>query len=84
MIGKKPQCYFANTKIGCHKDATQVIITIPKDTPDGVMLSHTLTSVKKENYECLHKILSNIRFLAPQGYAFRGDQNESTAILHSF
>ena len=43
---------------GCHKDATQVIITIPKDTPNvGEMLSHTLAFEKKENRECLSKYL---------------------------
>ena len=63
---------------GCHKDAMQVIITIPKDTPNvGEMLSHTLVTEKKENRECLHKLLSNIRFLTRQGCAIRGDQNES-------
>ena len=35
---------------GCHKDATQVVITIPKDTPDvGEILSHTLAVERKEN-----------------------------------
>ena len=61
----------------CHKDATQVIITIPEDTRDvGEMLSHTLAVERKENRECLYKILSNIRFLACQGYAIRGDHDE--------
>ena len=79
------QCCFANTESGCHKDATQVIITIPKDTPDvGEMLSHTLASEKKENRECLRNILSNIRFLARQGCAIRGDQSESDSNFTSF
>ena len=63
---------------GCHKDATQVVITIPKDTPDvSEMLPHTLAVERKEKRECLCKILSNIRFLACQGCAIRGDQDKS-------
>ena len=63
---------------GCHKDAMQVIVTIPKHTSDvGEMLSHTLIVEKKENRLCLRKLLSSIRFLARQGCAIRGDQNES-------
>ena len=63
---------------GCHKDAMQVIVTIPKHTSNvGEMLSHTLTVEKKENRECFRKLLSNIMFLARQGCAIRGDQNES-------
>ena len=38
--------------------------------------SHTHLLLKK-NCECLRKLLSNIRFLAHQGCAIRGDQNES-------
>ena len=56
----------------------RLVITIPKDTPDvGEMLSHTLAVERKENRECLHKILSSIRFLAHQRCAIRGDQDES-------
>ena len=53
-----------------------IIVTILKHTSNvGEMLSHTLTVEK--NHECLHKLLSNIRFLARQGCAIKGDQNES-------
>ena len=70
--------FHKHEEFGCHKDATQVVITIPKDTPDvGEMLSHTLAVERKENRECLHKILSNICFLARQGCAIRGDHDES-------
>ena len=58
----------------CHKDATQVIITIPEDTHDvGEMLSHTLAVERKENRGCLHKILSNILF-----WPVKGMQSEVT------
>ena len=40
------------------------------------MLSKQHADAKKENRECLLKILSNIQFLARQGIAFRGEGDE--------
>ena len=53
-------------------------MTLPKETKDvGEMLSQEYADEKKENCECLLKILSNIRFLALQGMALRCDGDES-------
>ena len=63
-----------------HKEAVLRSVTLPKETKDvGEMLSQEYADEKKENRECLLKILSNIRFLARQGMALRGDGNESNS-----
>ena len=60
-----------------HKDALQVMVVIPLTWQDvGEMLSQEHAREKSENRQCLLRILSNIRFLARQGLAFRGDTDE--------
>lgn len=61
-----------------HKEALERSVTLPKETKDvGELLSQAHAAEKKQNRECLLKILSNIRFLARQGLALRGDGDES-------
>lgn len=62
----------------CHKEAVEAVITLPRVTCDvGELLSQAHAVEKEENRRCLRKILSNIRFLARQACALRGDHDES-------
>ena len=59
---------------GCHKEAVEVMITIPATTPNiGEMLSNQHSTSKGRNREALHQIFTAIRFLCRQGLALRGD-----------
>jgi hypothetical protein len=61
----------------CHKEATDVMLTIPSQHQDcGVMLSNGLAREKTINRQMLHKIISSIRYLARQGLALRGHGND--------
>ena len=61
-----------------HKEAVLRFVKLPKETKDiGDMLSQAHADDKKDNRQCLLKILANIRFLARQGLALRGDGDES-------
>ena len=72
------QIFRKHEKSGCHMEAVEVIITLPRQTRDvGELLSSAHATEKEENRRCLRKILSNIRFLARQGLPLRGDQDES-------
>ena len=62
----------------CHKEAVEKIITLPATTADvGEMLSKAHAQEKSENRQVLLTILSNLRFLARQACAIRGDGNEN-------
>ena len=51
----------------CNKEAVQVSVVLPRTCLDvGEMLSSQHAKEKKENRECLLKILSNLKFLAHQ------------------
>ena len=53
------------------------MVTLPSSCPDvAEMLSREHAEQKKDNRQCLLKILSNLRFLARQGIALRGDGDE--------
>lgn len=57
----------------CHKEAVEVSIVLPSACPDvGEMLSSQHSQQKKQNRECLLKILANLKFLARQGIPLRG------------
>ena len=61
----------------CHKEAIDSMLVLPKTTRDiGEMLSAAHASEKKDNRQLLLKILQNLRFLARQSIAIRGDGNE--------
>eukprot|EP00731_Ephydatia_muelleri_P008502 Em0004g840a len=60
-----------------HKKAVEVLVTIPETTRDiGEMLSTAHAEGKKISGQCLVTIAENIRFLARQGIALRGDEDE--------
>ncbi|KAI6658407.1 Zinc finger MYM-type protein 1-like [Oopsacas minuta] len=56
----------------CHKDAVEMSIIIPRSCSDvGEMLSSSYSQQKKDNRECLLKIVSNLKFLNRQGLQLR-------------
>ncbi|KAL5509913.1 hypothetical protein EMCRGX_G005360 [Ephydatia muelleri] len=60
-----------------HKKAVEVLVTIPETTRDiGEMLSTAHAEGKKISGQCLVPIAENKRFLARQGIALRGDEDE--------
>lgn len=74
--GPRKLRFHENTK--SHKDAVMMTVTLPKTTRDvGESLSRQLVREKEEHREIFLKIISNIRFLARQGLALRGDKDES-------
>jgi len=83
---QKGFCYWKDATIAfkkhelseCHKEAVQVAIVLPRSCPDvGEMLSSQHAHQKKQNRECLLKIISNLKFLARQGLPLRGDGSEA-------
>ena len=62
----------------CHKEAVHVSIVLPEACPDvGEMLSSQHAQQKKQNRDCLLKIVSNLKVLARQGIALRGDGGDA-------
>ena len=62
----------------CHKETVDSLIVMPSTCPDVTeMLSSQLAVQKKDNRECLLKIIDNLKCLARQGLPFRGDADES-------
>ena len=62
----------------CHREAVEVVITIPSTTQDiGEQLSHQHAAQKQQSRHALHQILTCVRFLGRQGLALRGDGDES-------
>ena len=61
----------------CHKEAVDVVITLPATTKDvGELLVKQLSNGSEYNRTMLLKIVSSIRYLARQGLALRGDGDE--------
>ena len=66
-----------------HREAVEVIITLPLTTRDiGEQLSQQHATQKLNNQQSLYQIISSIRYLGRQGLAFRGDGNESDGNFH--
>ena len=64
----------------CHKDSMIVTVDIPSSVKDiAETWQRELTKQKSENRQMLLKILSNIRFLARQSIAIRGDGDEENS-----
>ena len=62
----------------CHKEAVEKMLTLPLTTKDiGEMLSTAHSEEEKNNRECLLTIIANLRYLARQSCAIRGDGDES-------
>ena len=60
-----------------HKQAVEVIYTLPRTTPDvGELLSTAHANEKESNRKYLLKIAQTVRYLARQGLPLRGDGNE--------
>ena len=59
-----------------HKEALQVTLLPTTCSDIGDMLNKQHADIKKLNRECLLKILYNLQFLARQGIAIRGDNDE--------
>ncbi len=79
--------FAAHEKSVTHKKAVDAIITIPSTTQNvGEMLSSAHAEEQSRSRQCLLIIAENIRFLARQGIALRGDGNEAdsnfTQLLH--
>ena len=70
-----------------HKKAVELVVTLPKSTRDvGELLSSAHAQEKRANRQYLLKVIQNVRFLARQGLALRGDGDEQdsnfTQLLH--
>ena len=64
----------------CHKDSMIVTVDLLSSVKDiAETLQRELTKQKSENRQMLLKILSNIRFLARQSIAIRGDGDEENS-----
>ena len=64
----------------CHKSAVETIVTLPSQCED--ITEHfckQISSDKRDNRQCLLKIISNVSYLARQGLAFRGDGDETNS-----
>ena len=58
----------------CHKECVERLIKLPSETQDiAEQFSSKFSLEKKANRQALLKILKNLRFLARQGLAVRGD-----------
>ena len=61
----------------CHKEAVEVIVTLPATVNDiGEMMSQQHAIEKERNRKVFLHILSSIRFLAHQGLPLRSDKDE--------
>ena len=70
----------SHEKSTTHKRAVEGVITLPKTTRDiGKLTSSAHAAEKRKNQQCLVTIAENIRFLARQGIALRGDGDESNS-----
>ena len=64
----------------CHREAVQALIVLPRCTRDvGELQSAEHAAEKVRNRRMFMILLSNIRFLARQGLALRGDGDESSS-----
>ena len=67
-------CFSRHEAFDCHKDAFEAMITLSKTTGDvAEVLSKSHTAEKEDNKQLFMKISQNIKFLAHQGIALRGN-----------
>ena len=67
-------------KSGTHKMAVECLVTLPTSYRNvGEMLSTQHALDKQNNRDYLLKVFQNVQFLARQGIAMRGDQDESNS-----
>ena len=79
--------FASHEKSVTHRRAVEAVITIPQTTRNvGEMLSSAHAEEQCKSRQCLLTIAHNIRFLARQGIALRGDGKEDdsnfTQLLH--
>ena len=75
-------CFKKHEKSVSHREAIEVMVTLPATTKDiGDQLSHLHASQKVKNRNALLQIVSSIRYLSRQGLALRGDGDESNGNL---
>ena len=66
-----------------HREAVEVIVTLPLTTRDiGEQLSQQHAAQKLYNRQALYQIISSVRFLVRHGLPLRGDGNESDGNFH--
>ncbi len=71
------QSFRAHENRKSHKVALEILVSLPKTTPNiGGMLSSSLAVDREQNRSCLLKILHGLKYLARQGCAIRGDLGE--------
>ena len=70
-------CFKRHETSACHRQAVEIVITLPKTTRDvGEQLSREHAVQKRNNRDALYISMSCARFLARQGLALRGDGTE--------
>ena len=68
----------------CHREAVEVIVTLPAITQDiGEQLSKRHMQEKEMNRQMLVKIISCVCFVAEQGLPLRGDGDEENRNLNA-
>ena len=78
------RCFNKHEASLLHKASVDAVITVPQTCSDvGVILSKAHASEKLKNREYVFQVFQNIRFLAGQGIALRGDGDEWIVILSS-
>ncbi|XP_065903857.1 zinc finger MYM-type protein 1-like [Dysidea avara] len=61
----------------CHKEAIEVMVTLPATVKDiGELSSQSHANQKAKNRQLFLQILSSLKFLARQGLPLRGDKDE--------
>ena len=61
----------------CHKEAIEVMVTLPATVKDiGELSSQKHADQKAKNRKLFLQILSSLKFLARQGLPLRGDKDE--------
>ena len=69
--------FYKHESSSCHKEAVQVMYTLPQTTGDvGKLISSNHAKSKEENRKYLLKVAQSICYLAGQGLPLRGDGNE--------
>ena len=63
----------------CHRDATEVILKLPKETTDiAEQFERSLTVEKKKNRRCFLKTVSTLRMMGRQGLPLQGLTEEES------
>ena len=70
--------FSSHDKTEMQKQTMEVVVTLPRTTKDvNESLSSSHAAEKGINRQCLIRFAENIRYLARQGLALRGDGDES-------